>query len=74
MRRRSLLRLGIASGLVLVAAGAGVALWRPGLKDGRLSDGGRRVFRAVARAVLDGDLENDAGSRERSMEALLNRL
>lgn len=54
MQRRTLLRLGVVSASLVTLAGAGLALTRPGLRDGRLTDAGREVFSAVARAVLHG--------------------
>jgi hypothetical protein len=55
MQRRSLLKLGLASGAALALAGAG-AVWlsAPSWQAGRLLPAGRSVVRAVARAVLDG--------------------
>lgn len=71
MKRRSWLKLGIASAAVLAVAGGGLALMSPGLSpEGRLSDAGRRVMRAVARALLEGTVPaNDA-----ALDALLGRI
>jgi hypothetical protein len=74
MQRRTLLKLGLAGGAVLAVAGGGLALLRPGLVDGRLSTGGREVFAAVARAVLDGMLPTDPAARDASLVAHLGRL
>jgi hypothetical protein len=74
MHRRRLLQIGIASAAVLAIAGGGLALLRPGLADGRLTDSGRRVFRAVARAVLDGSLPTDAIAQALALDAHLVRL
>ncbi|MED5622129.1 hypothetical protein [Ideonella sp. BN130291] len=74
MQRRRLLQLGLGGAAVLALAGAGVALVRPGLTGGRLSAGGRAVFRAVGAAVLDGALPTDASARLRSLDGLLARL
>lgn len=52
MKRRTLLQLGVVGGTLVSLAGAGLALTRPGLRDGRLTLAGREVFAAVARAVL----------------------
>jgi len=38
MQRRTLLKLGIGSAIVLAAAGGAVALLQPGLVKGKLSD------------------------------------
>lgn len=74
MQRRTLLKLGVAGGAVLAVAGGGLALLRPGLVDGRLSAGGREVFAAVARAVLDGALPAEPAARQRVLAAHLDRL
>lgn len=55
MKRRGFLKLGIAAGVVIGVAGAGVALIKPGLVDGKLGPGARDVMRASAIAVL-GDM------------------
>ena len=74
MQRRTLLRLGLASAAVLAVGGGGLALVRPGIVDGRLSAGGREVFRAVAAAVLDGTLPADAPARAAALDAQVTRL
>jgi hypothetical protein len=56
MQRRTLLQLGVVGTTLVSLAGAGLALTRPGLRDGRLTAAGREVFAALARAVLDGAL------------------
>lgn len=52
MKRRGLLKLGIGAAVVIGVAGAGIALIKPGLVDGRLGPGARDVMRASAIAVL----------------------
>jgi hypothetical protein len=74
VQRRHFLRLGLASAAVLVVAGGSIALVQPGFADGRLTDAGRRVFRSVGRAVLDGSLPGDAAQREAALDAQLTRL
>jgi hypothetical protein len=55
--------------------GGGVALVRPGLDHrARLSAGGRSIFRAIARTVLDGMLPTVGALREATLDALLERL
>jgi hypothetical protein len=54
MQRRALLQLGVVSAALVSLAGVGLALTRPGLRDGALTAAGRDVFAAVARGVLDG--------------------
>ncbi|HEY0817387.1 MAG TPA: hypothetical protein VGD46_01330 [Rhizobacter sp.] len=56
MQRRKLLKLGAGAAVLLALAGGGVSLYRPALLDGQLTPAGQAVFKAVARAVLDGSL------------------
>jgi hypothetical protein len=74
MQRRTLLKLGLGATAILVAAGGGVALLNPALSHGRLSEAGRSVMHAVARAVLDGALPTSADDREKALQAHLARL
>ena len=74
MQRRTLLKLGLGATVILVAAGGGVALLNPALAHGRLSEAGRSVMHAVARAVLDGALPIADSDRERALQAHLERL
>lgn len=76
-RRRTLLKLGVAGAAVLAVAGGGLALlWQPGLdvQAGRLTPAGRAVFEALARAILDGSLPQDASSRRAALAAHLDRV
>ncbi|MEJ6000972.1 hypothetical protein [Paucibacter soli] len=75
MKRRSLLKLGIASGVVLAVAGGGLALLKPGLvADGKLSPAARQLMRAVALAVFDGLLPAEAAAREARLAVHLDQL
>ncbi len=74
MERRTLLKIGLLSGTVLTLAGGGLALWRPGLRDGQLTEAGREVFAAIARAVLDGTLPTEPGAHMAAVAAYLDRL
>jgi hypothetical protein len=74
MRRRSLLKLGLASAAVLAAAGGTLTLWRPGWSDAQLSPGARALFAAVSRAVLDGTLPTEPSENARAIDALLSRI
>ena len=74
MQRRSLLKLGLGATALIVVAGGSVALLRPGLVDGRMTPSARAVFRAVARAVLEGILPSDAAAREAAVDAQQKRL
>ena len=73
MQRRTLLKLGIGSAIVLAAAAGAVALLQPGLVNGKLSDPARLVLRRVAQAILAGSLPADAAAQEASLLALLER-
>lgn len=74
MQRRTLLKLGVGLATVLAITGGGLSLWRPGLVGGRLSTEGRNVFRAVARAVLDGVLPHDTTSLRLALDEQVVRL
>ena len=65
------MKLGIGAAAVLAVAGGGLALLRPGWSDGRLSADANVVMRAVARAVLDGNLPTDALAREAALHGHL---
>ncbi|MCE4537485.1 hypothetical protein LXT12_09515 [Pelomonas sp. P7] len=73
MQRRRLLKLGLGAAVVIGVAGAGIALIKPGLVDGKLSPGSRELMRAVAVAVL-GDLLPAGAARESALDAQLARL
>ena len=74
MQRRTLLKLGIGATALLAVAGGGLALLRPGLQDGHLTESGTAVFRAVAQAVLDGTLPADSAARRAALDEHLHRL
>ncbi len=75
MQRRNLLKIGLASGAVLTLAGGGTALlYEPAWREGRLTETGRRVLGAVARAVLDGTLPADAGTQQAAIASHLERM
>jgi hypothetical protein len=73
MQRRTLLKLGVGAGALLALAGAGVALWTPGIAQGRLSPGARLIVQRVADAVLDGTLPPDGPARDRALDAQVER-
>lgn len=60
--------------MILTVAGGTAALLRPGFADGRLSAGGREVFHAVGRAVLDGSLPTAPEAANAALGAHLARL
>jgi hypothetical protein len=73
LRRRTLLKLGIGSAIVLAVAGGTVAMMKPGLIDGKLSPSARLVMTRVAQAMLLGTLPADPGSQKLALDALLQR-
>ena len=73
MKRRTVLQLGIL-GSVFVALGGGLALWRPALQDGRLAPEAREIFRAAARAVLEGALAASPIARGAELDAQVERV
>lgn len=74
MQRRTLLKLGVVSAVVLAVAGGAAVLLSPGLHEGKLSPAGREVFRAVGRAVLDQSLPREDAPRQHALNGLLNRM
>lgn len=74
MQRRTLLKLGVVASAVLAAAGGAASLLQPGLKDGRLTETGRTVFRAVSRGVLEGTLPAEGSLRTKALDELLVRV
>jgi hypothetical protein len=74
MQRRGLLKIGVGAAALLALTGGGIALFQPGLAAGRLTPGARRVFDAVARAVLDGSLPSAAPEARAVLDAHLKRL
>jgi hypothetical protein len=75
MQRRTLLRLGVASAVVVSLVGVGTAWMRePAWRDGRLLPAGRDVLHAIANAVLDGSLPEAQGERGAALEHHLQRM
>ena len=74
MQRRSFLKLGFGATTALVLVGGGLAMFQPGLQDGRLNAASREVFAGVARAVLDGSLPADSIQRHLALQLHLQRL
>jgi hypothetical protein len=71
MRRRTWLGLGVLSAALLAAGGGALSLVAsPGIADGKLSAGGRRVFEGAARGLLQGTLPTDPAT----MPPLLDRI
>lgn len=74
MQRRSLLKLGIASAVVLAVAGGTIALVQPGLINGRMSDSARSTVGALAKAILDGTLPTEPQAAQIAINGLLGRI
>ena len=74
MRRRTLLRVGIASTVLLAAAGVGISLMPATWQAPRLSPEGRAIFDAVAHAVLEGALPQQQAARADALQAHLGRV
>ena len=74
MQRRSLLKLGIASAVVLAVAGGAVALMQPGLHNGKLTEDARLIFSRAGQTILAGTLPMDDGPNQIAINALLNRI
>jgi hypothetical protein len=74
MQRRTLLKLGATSAVLLAAVGGAAAWIRPGLVRGRLTATGREIFRAVGISVLDKTLPEQLAAKEVAMTALLDRV
>lgn len=74
LKRRRFLKLGVGAAVAFALAGGGIALLSPGMSQGRLTDAGREVFAAVARAVLDGCLPEDAAQRDIALREHMLRL
>jgi len=74
MQRRSLPKLGLGAAVVIGVAGAGVALIKPGLVEGRLGPAARKMMSAVAQAVFNELLPPPGAARDGALEAQLARL
>lgn len=75
MQRRTLLKLGVTGGAALALIGGGAALfYEPAWRDGRLTETGRRVLGAIARAVLDGSLPAGPAPQGDAIAAHLERM
>ena len=74
MQRRTLLKVGVASAVLLAVVGSGAALIQPGLERGALSAAGRDIFRAVGVGVLDKTLPDEASAKAAALTALLGRV
>ncbi len=73
LKRRSFLKLGIGSAIVLAVAGSTVALMKPGLVDGKLSPQARLVMTRIAQGMLLGTLPADANAQKQAIDGMLQR-
>lgn len=75
IRRRTWLKLGVVSTVLLGAVGVGVVLTTPpGFAQGTLSVGAGQACKAIARAVLDGRLPADPEALDKALDAHLQKL
>lgn len=74
MKRRTVLSVGVAAGTLLALAGGTIALLAPGRRDGKLTDAGRAMFAAVAKAVLGDLLASEPGALAQAIDAHLLRV
>lgn len=74
MKRRSWLKLGLGSAVVLAAGGGLVASIEPGWQRGRFSPDARQVLTACARGLLAGSLPAAEEAQAIALEGLLSRL
>lgn len=73
MRRRTLLKVGLAGGALLAAAGGATYLLRRAAPDAAFSEDTRVVLSGVLPALLAGALPLGAGARARALDAGLQR-
>jgi len=74
MQRRTLLKLGATSAVLLAVVGGTAALIQPGLERGALTPAGREVFRAVGLGVLDKSLPAELEPKDVALVGLLDRI
>ena len=76
MQRRTLLKLGAGSAVLLAVVGGMAAFIQPGLEKGKgvLTSAGKEVFRAIARGVLDKTLPAQPQLQAAALDQLLGRI
>lgn len=72
-KRRWFLKTALATGTVLGALG-GWTYWNRGVSNGVLTEQGRDIFKAVAKAVLSNALPTDKAQLDAKLEGHLKRL
>lgn len=73
MQKRTFLKLGIGSAVVLAVAGGAVSMVQPGLVGGKLSEPAKLVITRVAQAMLAGTLPRESAAQQAALTALLSR-
>lgn len=74
MQRRTLLKLGLVSGVVFTLAGGAAMLLQSGLEQGRLTASARALFASLGRAMLQNTLPADAQAHATAVQGLVNRV
>lgn len=74
IRRRSFLKIGIGSAVILAVAGGAIATLKPGLINGKLSPSAREAMGKVGQAMLAGTLPADPAALHLATEAILQRM
>ncbi len=74
MQRRSFLKLGLGTALVMAVVGGTVVWLRPGLQDGRIAPGVRVALHRLSEAILDRSLPAQEQDRARAVSAQIDGL
>lgn len=74
MKRRHLLTVGVATGVLLAVAGTTIALLKPARSGARFTPTGRALFTAVAQSVLGPLLPSDSVEQDKAIAAHLTRV
>lgn len=74
MQRRTLLKVGIATGTLLALAGGTLALLQPARTGGRLAPAAQAMLGALASAVLGELLSAEPAQRASALQGLVQRL
>lgn len=74
MKRRTLLTVGVGVATLLALAGGMIALVGPGRREGKLTEAGRALFAALAKAVLGDMLPIKVDAQQRALNAHLSRV
>lgn len=74
MQRRTLLKLGLVSGVVLTLAGGAAVMLQPGLEQGRLTAAARVLFASLGRAMLQNMLPVEQQAHAKAVQGLVERV